>query len=124
VPSDLSLTGRAVGGVPAAFTVGGWLRLTPQQSHPASTTVFGSTSQFQIPFDDQGILSAAFVEGQGSVISDVSLNDGNWHYVAVSYLENALNPNNFYFSSGVLTPPRLSTLIYARSIRRPGPILR
>lgn len=82
----INFSGQTENSLPSAFTAAGWVRLL---SAPAVNTIlFSVSNQFQMLIDASGNPSAQFVGGTGAVQSEVSINDGNWHYVGVSFLQS------------------------------------
>jgi hypothetical protein len=94
----INFSGQVVGaspgviGQPSIFSVGGWISLLNPN---ALATIFSVANQFSITVNG-GQVTAGFTGGS-SVISDIAIDDSDYHYIACSFLQDATNAD-----SGVL----------------------
>ncbi len=85
------------GSSPADFTVGGWIHLNGQKAGTAqSYSVFSVSNQFLINiYPSTRVLTAGFVGNTTAVTTSgttlVNLDDGNWHFVLVTFSALGLN---------------------------------
>ncbi|MEO1570355.1 MAG: LamG-like jellyroll fold domain-containing protein [Bacteroidota bacterium] len=81
---NVNFSGNPVNGVPSAFTLGGWVRLTVEGT---PQVLFDAPGQFQIAVTADRFVTAEFLaapEGN-SVTSDFQIEYGKWHYIAVAF---------------------------------------